>query len=60
EKMNRYSGFLHEGTVDNYKVEAALLVDPDYPNISFYIFIKYTNERLDDVINILSSFAPII
>jgi len=59
EKLNRYSGYLFEGTVDDYSVETMILKDPDYPLITFYIFIHYKTGSEADVLNILTSFTPI-
>jgi len=59
EKLNRYSGYLFEGVVDDYSVETMILKDPDYPLITFYIFIHYKAGSEADVLNILTSFTPI-
>ncbi|HNW90595.1 MAG TPA: hypothetical protein PKN48_13095 [Bacteroidales bacterium] len=59
EKLNRYNGYLYEGVSNTFLVETMLIVDPDYPGISFYIFIHYKAGSEDDVLNILTSFTPI-
>jgi len=59
EKLNRYSGFLFEGTVDDFSVETILISDPDYPAINFYIFIHYKPGNEAEVLQIMTSFTPI-
>jgi len=59
EKLNRYSGYLFEGVVDDFSVETMILKDPDYPLITFYIFLHYKAGSEADVLNILTSFTPI-
>jgi hypothetical protein len=59
EKLNRYTGYLYEGVVDDFSVETVIITDPDYPTISFYIFIHYKAGNENDVLNILTSFTPI-
>ncbi len=59
EKLNRYKGYLYEGVINDLFVETMLIVDPDYPGISFYIFIHYKAGSEDDVLKILTSFTPI-
>ena len=59
EKLNRYSGFLYEGVVDDYSAETIIISDPDYPGIYFYIFIHYKPGSEEDVLKIVTSFTPI-
>lgn len=59
EKMNGYWGVLIEGTKSGYPVGLLLLVDPDYPEISLYVWISYDEETLDRALEILMSFRPV-
>ncbi len=58
EKMNGYWGMLLEGTKSDYYVGTMLLVDPDYPEISLYIWVAYDEGLEDTVIEMLMSFTP--
>lgn len=58
EKLNGYWGVLYEGTKDGFNVGTMLIVDPDYPNISIYIWVSYREGYEDDVIEMLMSFTP--
>ncbi|HOY32106.1 MAG TPA: hypothetical protein PKW80_09525 [Bacteroidales bacterium] len=58
EKLNGYWGYLYEGTVDGFPVGTMLIVDPDYPEISLYIWVSYREGFEDTVIDMLMSFIP--
>jgi hypothetical protein len=58
EKLNGYWGYLYEGDVDGFPVGTMLIVDPDYPNISIYIWVSYREDLSDTVIKMLMSFTP--
>ena len=59
DKLNGYWGVLYEGTIDGFPVGTMLIVDPDYPDISLYIWVSYREGFDDTVIKILMSFTPI-
>lgn len=56
--LNGYWGVFVEGTKDNFPVVLLLLVDPDFPEYSLYVWISYRAEKLDRALNILYSFEP--
>lgn len=56
--LNRYWGCAIDGTNNGFPTSILLLVDPDFPNISFYIWVSYKSEYYHDVIAILKSFEP--
>ena len=56
--LNGYWGCAIDGSKDGFSASVLLLVDPDHPNISFYIWISYAKEYYHDVVNILKSFTP--
>lgn len=58
EKLNGYWGVLIEGTKSGFPVGQLLLVDPDYPEISLYVWISYDENYVDTAIEILMSFTP--
>jgi hypothetical protein len=57
--INRYWGCAIDGTNNDFPTSILLLVDPDYSNISFYIWISYKSEYYHDVVAILKSFEPV-
>lgn len=59
EKLNGYWGYLYEGNIDGFPVGTMLIVDPDYPDISLYIWVSYRSGLEDTVIEVLMSFTPI-
>jgi hypothetical protein len=58
DKLNGYWGDMYEGTIDGFPVGLMLIVDPDYPNISLYIWVSYRTGFEDTVIKMLMSFTP--
>jgi hypothetical protein len=58
EKMNGYWGVLLEGTKSDYSVGTMLIIDPDFPEISLYIWVTYDADEIDTVIEMLMSFTP--
>jgi hypothetical protein len=58
EKLNGYWGYLYEGKKNGFEVATMLIVDPDYPEISLYIWVSYDEEYSDEVIDMLKSFTP--
>lgn len=58
DKLNGYWGVMYEGEKDGFPVATMLVVDPDYPDISLYIWVSYRVGFEDKVIDILMSFTP--
>jgi hypothetical protein len=58
EKLNGYWGVLYEGDKDGFSVGTMLIVDPDYPSISIYIWVSYREAYTDQVLEMLKSFTP--
>ncbi|HPB24167.1 MAG TPA: hypothetical protein PLB59_00695 [Bacteroidales bacterium] len=58
QKLNGYWGYMYEGMIDGYPVGTMLIVDPDYPEISLYIWASYREGFEDTIIDILMSFIP--
>jgi len=56
--INRYWGCAIDGTNNGFPTSILLLVDPDYPSISFYVWVSYKSEYYHDVVAILKSFEP--
>jgi hypothetical protein len=56
--INRYWGCAIDGTKAGYSATALLLVNPDHPEISYYIWISYAPEYYHDALAILNSFEP--
>jgi len=57
-KLNGYWGVLYEGTKDGFNIGTMLIVDPDYPDISLYIWVSYDDASTDTVLEMLKSFTP--
>lgn len=58
QKLNGYWGVFVEGTKDGLPVCLMLIVDPDYPDTSMYIWVNYRAGMEDTVLKILFSFIP--
>src|ERR1035437_4888184 len=56
--LNGYWGCAIDGTKDGFSSSALLLVNPDYPDINYYIWISYKSEYYQDAVAILKSFTP--
>jgi hypothetical protein len=57
--LNRYWGYYIDGTGSNgLPTSLLLLVDPDYPEYSFYVWLQYQSGYLDTAVDILKSFKP--
>jgi len=60
ENLNGYWGCAIDGTSDSgLPTTIMLIVDPDYTNISFYVWINYKHEFYHDAVAVLKSFKPI-
>jgi len=58
ENINGYWGCAIDGTKDGFSASVLLLVNPDYPDINFYVWISYAPEYYHDAVSILRSFTP--
>lgn len=57
--LNRYWGYYIDGSGSNgLPTSLLLLVDPDYPEYSFYVWLQYQSGYLDTAVDILKSFKP--
>jgi Dihydro-orotase-like len=58
ENINGYWGCAIDGTKNGFSASALLLVNPDYPDINYYVWVSYKPEYYHDAIAILKSFTP--
>jgi hypothetical protein len=58
ENINGYWGCAIDGTKSGFSASAVLLVDPDFPDINFYVWVSYAKEYYHDAVAILKSFKP--
>ena len=58
EDLNGYWGCYIDGKTGGSPVSLLLLVDPDYPDISMYIWLSYTSADYNTAVNVLKSFTP--
>jgi len=58
DDLNGYWGCAIDGKKQGFPASMLLLEDPDYPEISFYIWISYSDEYYHDAITIIKSFEP--
>ncbi len=59
DDLNGYWGVYLDGTAENGNpTTLLLLVDPDYPEISLYIWLQYQDGYVDTAVAILKSFTP--
>ena len=57
--LNRYWGVYIDGVAPSgLPTTLLLLVDPDYSNISFYVWLQYQSKSIDTAVEILKSFTP--
>lgn len=56
--INGYWGCAIDGTRNGFSSSILLLVDPDYPDISFYIAVDYSSAYYHDAVSIIKSFEP--
>lgn len=59
KNLNGYWGCAIDGTKNGLGATMLLLVDPDYPDISFYVWVNYNDEYYQDALQILKSFQPL-
>lgn len=58
ENLNGYWGVYVDGEANSLPTSILLLVDPDYPTISFYVWLQYDASKEDMAVKILQSFIP--
>ena len=58
DNINGYWGCAIDGTKSGFSTSVLLLVNPDYPDISFYVWLSYASEYYHDAVAILKSFTP--
>jgi hypothetical protein len=58
QNINGYWGCAIDGSKDGFSASALLLVNPDYPDINYYVWVSYAPEYYHDAIAILKSFTP--
>jgi hypothetical protein len=56
--INGYWGCAIDGTKNGFSASALLLVNPDYPDVNYYVWVSYKPEYYHDAIAILKSFTP--
>lgn len=57
--INRYWGCAIDGVKEGFSASALLLINPDNPNLSYYVWISYAPEYYHDALAILKSFEPL-
>lgn len=58
EDLNGYWGVMADGIVDNWPIFLMLIIDPDYPNTSLYVWLSYSEDKIDIGEKILFSITP--
>ena len=58
ENINGYWGCAIDCSKDNFPATIVLLVNPDDPSLSFYVWLSYAKEYYHDAVAILRSFTP--
>jgi hypothetical protein len=58
ENLNGYWGVYIDGTVSGSPVSLLLIEDPDYPEVTMYIWLSYTSAHYNTAVRILKSFTP--
>lgn len=59
ESINGYWGCAIDGSKEGFPASILLLMDPNHPDISFYVWISYAKEYYHDAVAILKSFQPL-
>ena len=58
DNINGYWGCAIDGSKEGFSASAVLLVNPDYPDVNFYVWVSYAKEYYHDAVAILKSFTP--
>lgn len=58
DNLNGYWGVMADGVVDNWPVFIMLVIDPDYPETSLYVWLSYSEKGIETAEKILNSFTP--
>lgn len=58
DNLNSYWGMKADGTADNWPVFVLLIIDPDYSDTSFYIWLSYSQGTYETALKIVNSFTP--
>jgi hypothetical protein len=58
KNINGLWGCAIDGTHNGFPTSVLLLVNPDHPDINFYVWLSYKDEYYHDAVAILKSFAP--
>ena len=58
ENINGYWGCAIDGTKNGLPATIMLIVNPQDPDLSFYIWINYSKEYYHDAVAVLKSFTP--
>ena len=58
ENINGYWGCAIDGSKNGFPSTAMLIVNPNDTDLSFYIWISYSNEYYHDAVAVLKSFTP--
>ncbi len=58
KSINGYWGCAIDGRKDGFPTSILLLIDPDFPDISFYVWLSYSDDYYHDAVQILKSFEP--
>jgi hypothetical protein len=58
KNINGLWGCAIDGTKSGFPTSILLLVNPDHPDINFYVWLSYKDEYYHDAVAILKSFAP--
>lgn len=59
QDLNRFWGCAIDGTKGNFDATAVIIVNPDHPDISFYVWISYSSPFYQYAVSMLESFEPI-
>lgn len=59
KNINRYWGCAIDGSKQGFSASALLLINPDFPDLSYYVWISYAPEYYHDAVAILKSFQPL-
>lgn len=58
DNINGYWGCAIDGSKNGFPTTVVLLVNPDDPDLSFYVWLSYAREYYHDTVIILRSFTP--